>query len=136
MVKFLEKVAQAVTGKTSVQRRQESSANAIIRQEALTASLQERKKQAVRMAIERERISADNRIKAMRAPPRQYAPISAGWGGNGGMVNILGGARPQPQVQRVVRMAPRRKVKRSKARTRTVYVNRPMVQQPAPFRVI
>jgi len=65
---FIEKVKQVVTGKNEIERLQEQQANKVIRAKAISASLQERQKQAIRVAIEREKVNADNRIKKLREP--------------------------------------------------------------------
>ena len=67
-MKFVEKLKTFATGKTDIERKQEASAMRKIRKKATSAGLQERQKQAIRLATEREKIRVDRQIKAMHQP--------------------------------------------------------------------
>jgi hypothetical protein len=69
---FIDKVKRVVSGKREIEVLQESSANKIIRAKANASALQERQKQAIRIATEREKIYADNKIKQMRQPKQSF----------------------------------------------------------------
>ncbi len=118
---FIEKATQFLTGKTAIERRQESAANQIIRQKANSAALRERETQAIRLAVAREKVSYDRKISALNQPPRQYgSPM------NGAFGNMFGVAQQKPQAKsRIVVRTRYKPVKRGKkiiykkVRTRT-----------------
>jgi hypothetical protein len=69
---FIDKVKRVVSGKSEIEILQEAQANKIIRAKANASALQERQRQAIRIATEREKIYADNKIKQMRQPKQSF----------------------------------------------------------------
>jgi len=134
----IESVKQFVTGKTASQRESDRLAMNIQRREIQKAQMEERGKQAVIFARERERIRTSAQIARLK---QSYAPKKAGsysspFGGAGSpqVYSIFGGPRTgassgsfnpltggwsggvsKPSVKRKVKSRPKR------ARTRVVY---------------
>ena len=69
---FREKLAQFVTGKTTLERKQEKAAMQVIRSEARSTALQERRKHIVKLAAEREKIKYEREIKKLREPKQSF----------------------------------------------------------------
>ena len=133
----LESIKKFVTGKTAPQRAADRKKIATTRRKVQLAGLDERRKQAIILARERERIRASAQIARLK---QSYAPIKAGaysspFGSAGSpqAYSIFGGARPgassgsfnpisggwsggisKPSVKRKIRHKPR-------TRTRVVY---------------
>lgn len=68
---FIDKITTTITGKTREQRESDRLAMNIQRREIQKAAMEERGKQAVRLAQEKERIRANAQIQKMKA---YYAP--------------------------------------------------------------
>jgi len=69
---FREKIAQLATGKTLLERKQEKAAMQVIRQEARAAALQEKRKQVVKLAAEKEKVKYEREIKRLREPKQSF----------------------------------------------------------------
>jgi hypothetical protein len=74
---FIEKVRKIATGKTPEEAKQEYLARQEAQKEIRAASFQARKEQAVRFAVEREKIATDKRLQQLRTPPK---PMSISYG--------------------------------------------------------
>lgn len=101
---FLEKATTILTGKNFIERRQEAEANKIIRREALTAQLQQRKESAIAFAKEKEKFAYERKIKELRKPKPSF-------GGFGSYGTPFG----QPRISRPQAM-PKKKKSKSKQR--------------------
>jgi hypothetical protein len=131
---WIKKVQEFATGKTELERKQEAAANKIIREKVMAAQLQERQRQAIKFAQERERISYEQRLKSLKQPvqrntfgssPRFDALGSSSFGGM-----VFG--RQSPVVSKPM-IATKRKAKK-KGKKRRVYSSVP-IQKPR-FNVI
>ena len=69
---IVDKLAQAVTGKTKIERMQENAANKEIRRKANAAALREREKQAISFAEKRERKIYEERTKKLNKPKQSF----------------------------------------------------------------
>ena len=67
---FIERAKQFATGKTTMERKQESAAMAEIRRKALAAQLREREKQAIKFAQEREVLEYSKRRRQLTQPKK------------------------------------------------------------------
>ena len=104
---FVEKIKRIATGKSEMERKQESAAMSEIRRKALAAQLKEREAQAVKFAQERERVSYEKRTKALRTPKPGFFQGMQGYGSPFG----------QPRFQQSRAIKPTKKYK-------TVYVKK------------
>jgi hypothetical protein len=87
---FIKSIKQFATGKSEIERKQEASANALIRKKVLSAQLRERERQAIKFAEERERFTYQQRLKKLKEPPKQFSSIGQSpFGANMGSM-ILG----------------------------------------------
>ena len=111
---FVEKVKQAVSGRTETERRQEVAAMAEIRRKALAARLRERETQAIKFAAEEERVAYDKRIKALKSKP-------SGSGFFSGFQRYYGTRPPQ----RVGISVPKRVKRKGKKKKHRVQYQRP-----------
>lgn len=115
---FLEKATTFVTGKNSIERRQEAEANKIIRREAIQAQLQQRRESAIQLAKDKEKLIYERRTKALRNPK----PMFSGYGSPfGERANF--GQSTRPQRVKV------KKSKKGKSKVITRYIDRPSQPQ-------
>ena len=134
---FLETIKTTVTGKSQIERRQEAAANKIIRRKVIAEQLQEREKQAIRFAREKEKVIYQRKTQQLRQPPRQAPMFGQNLGF--GMVSGQGQARP---IRSVPINQPKYVVKKIKKRTKRTKRSRPrparpeIVQAPQRFRII
>jgi len=133
----IESIKQFVTGKTKAQRESDRLALSIQRREIQKAQMEERGKQAVIFARERERIRTQAQIARLKQSyaPKKVSAYSSPFGSAGSpqAYSIFGGAKPgassgsfnpisggwsggisKPSVKRKIRHKPR-------TRTRVVY---------------
>jgi hypothetical protein len=114
---FIANIQEKITGKTAQQRASDKLAADIQRREIQKAAMEERGRQSVRIATEREKIIADARLRKIKEGYNR--PASSIGGGN-----MLGGFFTQAAAQpSISRMAPKRKVyyvKRGKRYVRKV----------------
>lgn len=71
---IINRLIYVATGKTDTERKQIASANMLIRKKAIAAALRERQTQETRIAIEREKLIANKKLKKMRQPKRIFNP--------------------------------------------------------------
>lgn len=123
---WIKKIKEFATGKTEIERKREAQANRLIRERAMVAQLQERERQAIQFAKQREKISYDRRLKALKEPPKRFDGFGVNMGNS-----ILGQAMVQPSRPVVKRSPKKKSKKKSNVVRRTID---PVYQQP--YRVI
>ncbi len=125
MADVKEKITTFLTGKNKIEREQEKSASKEIRKKVLAAGYQEKQKQAVRIAIEKERLAGEKKVKQLRR-----APMSGGFFQGAREYWGVPQRQPQRQLQRVKTITIV-KGKHGKKRRRVSYSN-PQPQKPQP----
>ena len=123
---WIKKIKEFATGKTEIERKREAQANRLIRERAMVAQLQERERQAIQFAKQREKISYERRLKALKEPPKRFDGFGVNMGNS-----ILGQAMVQPSRPVVKRSPKKKSKKKSNVVRRTID---PVYQQP--YRVI
>ena len=121
---FIEKAKQIVTGKTLIERKREAAAMTEIRKKATTAQLQERQKQAIKFAQEKEKVQYERKIKQLKQPQvNQFSMMNYG--------SPFGQSR-EPRLQsqvRTIKSAPRTKSQYVKIRGKHVKIRRKPVRR-------
>lgn len=123
---WIKKIKEFATGKTEIERKREAQANRLIRERAMVAQLQERERQAIQFAKQREKISYDRRLQALKEPPKRFDGFGVNMGNS-----ILGQAMVQPSRPVIKRSSKKKSKKKSNVVRRTI---EPVYQQP--YRVI
>ena len=123
---WIKKIKEFATGKTEIERKREAQANRLIRERAMVAQLQERERQAIQFAKQREKISYDRRLQALKEPPKRFDGFGVNMGNS-----ILGQAMVQPSRPVIKRSPKKKSKKKSNVVRRTI---EPVYQQP--YRVI
>ena len=135
---FLSKAKEVISGKTELERKQEKAANTQIRKEVMSAQLRERKEQAVKYAVEAEKIKYQQKIKQLKQPRPAFSGFGSSPSNDMFGFRNYGSVTGQPRVVntpvRMVRKRVRIKSKpmRRKKKYKYVQVRTPIPQQPQP----
>jgi len=116
---FLSRTKEIISGKSDIERKQESLANAEIRKQVLAAQLRERKEQAIKFAQESEKIKYQQRLKQLKQPKQGFGNIDLGLRNYG---SITGS--PRIMQERTITkplITKKKKGKKRKSRTRVIY---------------
>jgi len=138
--KYIGKKAKEAYEEGKSQYNQRLAANKIIKERARAAGLREREKQRIRFAQERERIAVNEAIRKEKERYKPRKPTSFISGNNNGLLDVMGYGR-QPQTTKQlkpikVRKKVRKGKKKTKGKTRIVYVRQAPNPQPQRFDVM
>jgi len=122
----IERIKQFVTGKTAIERKQEATAKAVIRQRVRTATLKEREAQQIKVAQERERIIAQRQIERLKKPAIQSY---FNYGSPFGQPRFSSSEKPKYKIVKKRILVKPKKKQKYRIVKRKVMVSQPSVNQ-------
>ena len=75
---IIRRIREAISGKSDIERKQEKVATAQIRKEVMSAQLRERREQAVKYAVEAEKLKYQRKLNQLKNPKPKVGGSSFG----------------------------------------------------------